>query len=171
MASRDTICSQCGRPISELNQMFCGNCGTRLSSEPNPGSMVTVSAVPIDRMISFVGAIQFGFRRYFDFRGRSTRAEFWWWVLFTVIVVIGLTLVDVSLGTYDHEHDSGLLSGLFRLATLIPSLSVGARRLHDINRSGWWQLMWLIGWLIVPAVILIIWFCRKSNMQNDSMDA
>ena len=171
MASRDTICSQCGEPISEPNQTYCGNCGTRLYSEPNLGSMVTARTVPAARMISFVGAIQFGFRRYFDFRGRSTRAEFWWWVLFTVIVVIGLTLVDVSLGTYDHENDVGLLSGLFRLATLIPGLAVGARRLHDINRSGWWQLMWLIGWLIVPAVILIIWSCRKSDMQNDSTEA
>ena len=171
MASRDNICLQCGRAISEPNQTYCGNCGTRLSSEPNPGAMVTAGTVPSARMISFVAAIQFGFRRYFDFSGRSTRAEFWWWILFTVIVVIALTLVDVSLGTYDHENDAGLLSGLFRLATLIPSLSLGARRLHDINRSGWWQLMWLISWLIVPAVILIIWFCRKSNMQNDSTDA
>ena len=68
------------------------------------------------------------------------------------------------------KKQGGLLSGLFRLATLIPSMAVGARRLHDINRSGWWQLMWLIGWLIVPAVILIIWFCKKSVIQNDSMN-
>ena len=169
MASSDTICSQCGQPIAESNQTFCGNCGTRLPSELNIGPIVTTETTPSPRMISFVGAIQFGFRHYFDFRGRSTRAEFWWWVLFTVIVVIGLSLVDVSLGTYDEET-GGLLSGLFRLATLIPSMAVGARRLHDINRSGWWQLMWLIGWLIVPAVILIIWFCKKSVIQNDSMN-
>ena len=103
MASSDTICSQCGQPIAESNQTFCGNCGTRLPSELNIGSIVTTETTPSPRMISFVGAIQFGFRRYFDFRGRSTRAEFWWWVLFTVIVVIGLSLVDVSLGTYDEE--------------------------------------------------------------------
>jgi uncharacterized membrane protein YhaH (DUF805 family) len=171
MASSDKICSQCGQPILEPNGTFCGNCGTRrLPSEPNIGSIATAETAPSSTMISFVGAIQSGFRRYFDFRGRSTRAEFWWWILFTMIVVIGLSLADVSLGTYDQEK-GGLLSGLFRLATLIPSVAVGARRLHDINRSGWWQLMWLIGWLIVPAVILIIWFCKKSDMQNDSMDA
>ena len=112
-------------------------------------------------MIGFTLAIQLGFRRYFTFKGRSTRAEFWWWILFTVIVSTVLTvLVDLPLGTYDYETNSGLIGGLFRLCVLIPSLAVSARRLHDINRSGWWQLLWL---LIVPIVILIVWYCKTGQ--------
>ena len=54
-----------------------------------------------------------------------------------------------------------VLSGIFRFATLIPSFAVGARRLHDINRSGWWQLLWfaiLIGW-----IILIVWAIKQGD--------
>jgi len=57
----------------------------------------------------------------------------------------------------------GALSGIFRLATLIPSFAVGARRLHDINKSGWWQLMGLVGFLIVPIIVLLWWATRQSD--------
>ena len=82
-----------------------------------------------------------GFRKAFDFKSRSQRAEFWWWVLFTFIAGIVLSFVDTALGTT-------LLSSGFSLATFIPNLSVTARRLHDTNRSGWWQVM--------PYALLIV---------------
>ena len=119
-------------------------------------------------MIGLTMAVQLGFRRYFNFRTRATRSEFWWWVLFTIVSAIVLTvLVDVTLGTYDRESKEGLISGIFRAIVFIPSISIGARRLHDVNRSGWWQLMWLISWLIVPLIILIVWFSRQGDRQTN----
>ena len=67
-------------------------------------------------------------------------------------------LVRIALGLLEP---TGTVGGLFGLATLVPSLAVGARRLHDINRSGWWQLLWLlpvIGWIVV-----IYWGIKKGD--------
>ena len=83
--------------------------------------------------------------------------------MFVVLVSIALSLVDVAIGTYNYETQKGLLSGLFGLGTLIPGLALGARRLHDINKSGWWLLMWLICWLIIPLIILLIWAAKHGD--------
>ena len=114
-------------------------------------------------MISFTGAVKLGFQRYFDFSGRSTRAEYWWWVLFTFLAAIVLTIVDNILGTNSEDGGGGLITGLWGLATFIPGLAVTIRRLHDINKSGWWILLALISWLIIPAIVLLIWFIRPSK--------
>ena len=113
-------------------------------------------------MISFVGAVKLGFQRYFDFSGRSTRAEYWWWVLFAFLAAVVLTIVDNILGTNGEDSGTGVITGLWGLATLIPGLAVTVRRLHDINKSGWWLLLGLISWLIIPAIVLLIWFIRPS---------
>lgn len=88
--------------------------------------------------MQFTEAIKQCFQKYADFNGRAKRPEFWWFFLFCL------------LGSLILEFVSGGLSWLFSLATLLPSLAVGARRLHDINKSGWFQLIWLIpliGWI------------------------
>ena len=113
-------------------------------------------------MISFVGAVKLGFQRYFDFSGRSTRAEYWWWVLFAFLVAVVLTIVDKILGTNGEYGGTGVITGLWGLATLIPGLAVTVRRLHDINKSGWWLLLGLLSWLIIPFIVLLIWFTRPS---------
>ena len=113
-------------------------------------------------MISFIGAIKLGFKRYFEFSGRSTRAEYWWWVLFAFLAAVVLTIVDNILGTNGEVSGTGVITGLWGLATLIPGLAVTVRRLHDINKSGWWLLLGLISWLIIPAIVLLIWFIRPS---------
>ena len=69
---------------------------------------------------------------------------------------IALTIVDMGIGTFNYESGDGLLSGLFKLATLIPGLALGARRLRDINKSAWWLLMWLSFLLIIPMIVLLV---------------
>ena len=113
-------------------------------------------------MVSFPDAIRLGFQHYFDFRSRSTRAEYWWWVLFRVLAGLILTVFDSITGILDVQTGNGLFSSLFGLLILIPSFALGARRLHDINKSGWWQLMWLGFFLIVPAIVLIWWAIKPS---------
>ncbi len=114
-------------------------------------------------MVSFQNAVGLGFQHYFDFKGRSTRSEYWWWLLFVVLAGIALTIVDMGIGTFNYESGDGLLSGLFKLATLIPGLALGARRLHDINKSAWWLLMWLSFLLIIPVIVLLVWAARQGD--------
>ena len=118
-------------------------------------------------MVSFQNAVGLGFQHYFDFKGRSTRSEYWWWLLFVVLAGIALTIVDMGIGTFNYESGDGLLSGLFKLATLIPGLALGARRLHDINKSAWWLLMWLsfllIIPMIIPVIVLLVWAVRQGD--------
>ena len=114
-------------------------------------------------MVSFQNAVGLGFQHYFDFKGRSTRSEYWWWLLFVVLAGIALTIVDMGIGTFNYESGDGLLSGLFKLATLIPGLALGARRLRDINKSAWWLLMWLSFLLIIPVIVLLVWAPRQGD--------
>ncbi len=91
-------------------------------------------------------------KKYAVFSGRSRRKEYWYFVLFVVIVSIVLSLIDSLSGTYHSESGTGLLSGIFSLAILIPSIAVSVRRLHDIDRTGWWVLIGLvplIGWIVL----------------------
>ncbi len=97
-------------------------------------------------------------RKYGVFDGRAHRTEFWMFTLVSVIVSLVLTIVDVVIGTYGGY--GGLLSGLYGLAVVVPSLAVGARRLHDIGRSGWWQLIVLIP--LIGAIVLIVWWATAG---------
>ena len=141
-------CPQCGKDNPEDAQ-FCGtSLGAYLASSSTPQGMV-----------SFPDAIILGFQHYFDFRSRSTRAEYWWWFLFAVLAVMILNNVDRMIGTWDAESGFGLISGVFFLVILIPGLALGARRLHDINKSGWWQLISLVYFLI----IILLWWAAKPS--------
>ena len=94
--------------------------------------------------MSFTDSIKLCFAKFADFNGRAKRPEFWWFALFCFI---GALLLEVA-GSY--------VSWIFSLATLVPSLAVGARRLHDMNKSGWMQLLWLIpilGWIYLIYVL------------------
>ena len=149
-------CKQCGNDVIESAQ-FCGSCGASVSFDLKEVSFTH------KRQVSFTTAVKLGFSRYFDFRGRSTRAEYWWWALFAVLADVILSAVDIMVGTFDWETGNGLISGLFGLGILIPGLALGARRLHDINRTGWWQLMGLGIWLIVPVIVLFVWSIKPSD--------
>jgi uncharacterized membrane protein YhaH (DUF805 family) len=106
--------------------------------------------------MTFQEAIKMCFQKYADFSGRAKRPEFWWFALFTFLASMILGVV------------SSMLSGLFSLAVLIPSLAVGARRLHDIGRSGWWQLIWLVP--VIGWIIMIYWCVQESNPASNAFD-
>jgi uncharacterized membrane protein YhaH (DUF805 family) len=113
-------------------------------------------------MVDFGTAVKLGFQRYVDFSDRSTRAEYWWWGLFTVVASFALFIADTLTGNSSTLSGlGGLLDMLFTLATIIPSLALGARRLHDINRTGWWLLLLfvpVIGW-----IVLIVWAIERGD--------
>ena len=104
-------------------------------------------------------ALRRGFRNYAVFGGRANRGEYWWWVLATLLIGVGLDILDSIFFSFDANVS--LLSSTWSLATLIPSLALGARRLHDIDMSGWWQMIWLIpvvGWLL-----MIFWLAQRGD--------
>ena len=98
-------------------------------------------------------------KKYAVFSGRARRKEFWMFILFYIIIAIGLSVVDMMIGM-------SLLGLLFALAMLIPSLAVGARRLHDIGKSGWWQLIGLVPF--IGILVLIIFWVMDSNPGDNA---
>ena len=108
--------------------------------------------------MSFADAVRSCLSQYVGFSGRARRSEFWYFVLFYVIVQIVASIIDSVLGT------NQIISGLASLALLLPYLAVGIRRLHDTSRSGWWILIGLIP--LVGAIILIVFYCQDSHPDN-----
>ncbi|MCI2808441.1 DUF805 domain-containing protein [Eoetvoesiella caeni] len=108
--------------------------------------------------MNFSTAISTCLSKYATFKGRATRSEFWWFYLFTVLLSWGLSVVGVIV----LGEDGSLLSSLVTLAFLIPIVAAGSRRLHDIGRSGWWQLLMLTG---IGCILLIIWWASDSKSE------
>ena len=106
--------------------------------------------------------------RYADFNGRATRSEYWYFVLFFVLISIVLTLIDTTVinplmlhMTPEEATQGGLLSFLFALAMLLPHIGVGIRRLHDIGKSGWWLLIGFVP--VVGLLVLLYFFVQPSK--------
>ena len=110
-------------------------------------------------------AVRTVFGKYVDFSGRARRAEYWWFTLFAIVVGLVLGIVDSVL--FQRAMGSiGILSALWNLALLLPSLAVSVRRLHDGNRSGWWLLIVLIP--LIGALVVIYWFVQRGTVgPND----
>jgi hypothetical protein len=99
--------------------------------------------------MGFAQAISAGFSNYVNFRDRACRSEYWYWILFIVIAEIVAGIIDQVLGMQ-------IVSSLFGLVTIIPNIAVAIRRLHDLDRTGWWILLGfipLIGWIILLILV------------------
>jgi uncharacterized membrane protein YhaH (DUF805 family) len=107
--------------------------------------------------MGFGQAISAGFSKYVNFRDRACRSEYWYWTLFTVIAGTVAGIIDLTLNTQ-------FVSGLFALVTFIPSVAVGVRRLHDLDRTGWWILIGLIP--LIGSIILLIWYITEGTGPN-----
>ena len=107
--------------------------------------------------LTFQDAVKRVFNKYAEFNGRASRAEFWWFILFTFIVnaVLGILAAITNWGVINY------IDGLFGLAVIIPTLAVSWRRLHDIGKAGGW---WFINFIpLVGSVIFIIWCAQPSE--------
>ena len=93
-------------------------------------------------------------KKYADFNGRARRKEFWMFALISFIIAVILSVVDGMIGV-------PVLGAIYALGVLLPSIAVGARRFHDIGKSGWWLLIGLIP--LLGGLILIIFFVLDSN--------
>ncbi len=106
-------------------------------------------------------------KKYAVFSGRSRRKEYWYFALFVVVISIVLTIIDGLIGAYDRSTGAGLLSGIFSLAILIPSIAVSVRRLHDIDRTGWWVLISLVP--LIGFIVLIVFHVQDTRRAPTGM--
>ena len=93
-------------------------------------------------------------KKYAVFGGRARRKEYWYFVLCNVIVSLVLSGLDALLGTFSSSANVGLLSGIYALAIIIPTLAVSVRRLHDIDRTGWCVLIHLVP--VIGSIVLLV---------------
>ena len=108
-------------------------------------------------------AVSQAFHKFGDITGRARRSEFWYFRLFVWLVSLAFGIVIGAAGGYDSAGGRiiGAISGLVSIALLIPGITLGVRRLHDISKSGWSYLVILVP--LVGWIILLIWFCRDSD--------
>ncbi len=105
--------------------------------------------------MGFGDAIKHVFSNYVGFTGRAVRSEYWFFALFSVIIGVVLAVVDAQI------FGASVSGGLWSLATFLPSLAVGVRRLHDTDRSGWFLLIALIP--LIGVILLIVWLATQGT--------
>ena len=103
-------------------------------------------------------------QKYVDFSGRARRKEYWMFALMNFIITIVLYGIDAIIGT--GSGGVGVLGGLYSLAVLLPTLAVGARRLHDIGKSGWWLLIALVP--LIGGLYLLFLAVQDSNRGDNA---
>ena len=118
--------------------------------------------------MSFSEAIVSGLRNYFKFSGRAPRSEFWYFILFCVLVGIGTMIPDFFLFRSLFDQGIGPFYAVASLALLVPGIAVSVRRLHDIDRTGWW---YLIAFTLVGGLLLIVWALKKGTAGKNRFGA
>jgi uncharacterized membrane protein YhaH (DUF805 family) len=111
--------------------------------------------------MNFLEAISSGFRNYVNFSGRAIRSEYWYWTLFVTIVVVVLGIIDQRLNPGAGLGAFSIVNTLVSLALILPGVAVSVRRLHDIDRTGWWLLL---GFTVIGALVLIYWACQRGTL-------
>ena len=124
--------------------------------------------------MTFTQAVRSGFSNYVTFSGRARRSEFWFWFLFAIIVGVVAALLDSMLfpsmmdvqtemgdGVASVSAQGGPISALVSLGLFLPGLAVSVRRLHDVDRSGWWVLLAFIP--LIGIIVLIVWWATEGT--------
>jgi uncharacterized membrane protein YhaH (DUF805 family) len=112
--------------------------------------------------MNFQQSIEKCLKNYANFKGRATRSEYWFFILFTILVSFVGTIFDLILFASAAEFSP--INSIVTLALITPQLSAGCRRLHDIGKSGWWQLLYLT---IIGGLVLLIWFVFETNKRKN----
>lgn len=116
--------------------------------------------------MTFSQAISSVLSQYATFTGRAPRSEYWWFVLFAILVTWAagildwMLFVDYALWHYGEVDLFTPISSLTNLALLLPSIAVAVRRFHDMNHSGWWLLLAFTG---IGTLIIFFWFMVKGT--------
>ncbi len=119
--------------------------------------------------MNFVDAVKSAFARFNDFETRSSRSEFWWFMLLYFLVGLVVGIIEFTLFGQGMGMTRGIIDLLVFLVFFVPTISVTARRLHDIGRSGWWQLIGLIP--LIGALVLLYWAVKTGEDGDNRFGA
>lgn len=114
--------------------------------------------------MNFVDAVKSAFACFADFATRSSRSEYWWFMLFYFLVGLAVTIIQFTM-----EMTRGIIDLLVFLVFIVPTISVTARRLHDIGRSGLWLLIGLIP--LIGGLILLYWAVKPGEDGDNRFGA
>ena len=114
--------------------------------------------------MNFQKSVKTCFNKYAVFSGRVSRSEYQFFVLFVILGGIISAIIDTMILGYSAELN-GPINLIFSVALILPSISVAARRLHDLDKSGWWQLLWIT---IIGGILIIIWHATEGTKKNNS---
>lgn len=109
----------------------------------------------------FAVAVQKCLSNYVTFSGRAQRSEYWWFVLFTVLISVVALILDILLGLTSGIEGDGPIQIFAGLAVFLPALSATARRLHDLDRTGWWCLILVIP--IIGSIVILVFTCMRGT--------
>jgi uncharacterized membrane protein YhaH (DUF805 family) len=104
------------------------------------------------------------FKKYFDFKGRARRKEYWYFIIFSIIIGVVVRYIDIYINTAGSDAD-GALTAFYITAVLIPGWAVSVRRLHDTGSSGWW-LLFLFILFIGPPILLVMMALDSEQGRN-----
>ena len=113
--------------------------------------------------MNFQTSIKTCFNKYAVFSGRASRSEFWFFVLFGLLGGVISAIIDTMILGYSVEVN-GPINLIFSVALILPSIAVTTRRLHDINKSGWWQLLWLT---VIGGIVVIVWNATEGEKKKN----
>ena len=115
--------------------------------------------------MNFQDSIKSCFKNYGKFKGRASRSEYWYWALFVSLVSIFTIIIDISLlgSTIDDNYTP--LNSIWSLVVIIPGITVTVRRLHDVNRSGWWIF---IVFTIIGLIPYFYWLVKKGDATDNN---
>ena len=113
--------------------------------------------------MDFQTSVKTCFKKYADFSGRALRSEMWFFALFVTLGCLVATIIDVMILGYSIEVN-GPMYLIFSVAVFIPSIAATARRLHDVNRSGWWQLIYFT---IIGILLILVWNITEGEKKKN----
>ena len=108
-----------------------------------------------------VESVRICLRKYDVFSGRAPRAEYWWFILFSTLLQVVLTIVTGVAVGFGPSVTGGAVRAVAGLLLLLPGIAVTTRRLHDTDRSGWWQCIGFVP--LVGSIILLVWLCSRGT--------
>ena len=109
--------------------------------------------------MNFADAVKSGFQNYVTFSGRAARSQYWYWALFCILVGIGSVVIDAALFPQSYMRP---VNAIAELVLFLPTLAVSIRRLHDLDRSGWWFLLIFVP--LIGGIWLLVWFCMRGTV-------